>query len=86
MSENATCEICLETTPSAATRPSDRVECQACWNNRHSKRTKQRTGKTVSQFHDSEKQNGGQHGGRGRRRHRNFQPTWCGENINEERP
>ena len=67
MSENATCEICLETTPSATTRPSDRVECQACWNNQRSKRTKQKTSKTVNQFHDSEKQNGGQHGGRGRR-------------------
>ena len=44
------------------------IECQACWNNRRRKRTKQKTSKTVdSVYHGSEKQNGGQHGGRGRR-------------------
>ena len=61
MSENATCEICLEKISSATIRPSDRVECKACWNSRHSKGTKRKTNKTVNQLHDSGKQNGGQY-------------------------
>ena len=44
--------------------------CQACWNNRHSKGTKQKTSRTVNQLDDSEKQNGGQYGSRVRRHER----------------
>ena len=46
------------------------IECQACWNNRHSKGTKRKTNRTVNQLHDSEKQNGGQYGSRARRHER----------------
>ena len=70
MSENATCEICLEKISSATIRPSDRVECQACWNNGHSKGAKRKTSRTVHQLHDLEKQNGGQYGSRVRRHER----------------